>query len=93
MNKPDSYIDRNLFNEGIFDLIEEYLVNSEAYKDEVLAVQKKTKEFLLVSENELDQQWDIYPITRFLRKNEDESGMEVDIDATLDLADSYFFLR
>jgi len=93
MNKPDSYIDRNLFNEGICDLIEVYLDNVEAYTDEVLAVQKKTKEFQLVSENELDQQWDIYPLKRFLRKKEDGSGMEVDIDATLDLADSYFFLR
>ena len=93
MNKPDSYIDRNLFNEGICDLIEEYLKNTEAYSNEVVAVQKETKEIRLIYENELDQQWDIYPIESFIRKNEDGTGMEVDIDATLDLADSYFFLR
>ena len=93
MDKPNSYIERNLFNEGICDLIEEYLDNVESYTDEVLAVQIKTKELQLISKNELDQKWDIYPIKRFLRKNEDGSGMEVDIDATLDLADSYFFLR
>jgi len=93
MDKPDSYIDRNLFNEGICDLIEEYLKNTEAYSNEVVAVQKETKEIRLIYENELDQQWDIYPIESFIRKNEDGTGMEVDIDATLDLADSYFFLR
>jgi len=93
MNKPDSYIDRNLFNERICDLIEEYLDNVEAYTDEVLAVQKTTKELHLLSETVLDQQWNIYPIKKFLRKSEDGSEMEVDIDATLDLADSYFFLR
>ena len=93
MNKPDSYIDRNLFNERICVLIEEYLENEDAYSNEVLAVQKKTKELQLISEKELNQQWDIYPLKRFLRKKEDGSGMEVDIDATLDLADSYFFLR
>jgi hypothetical protein len=93
MDKPDSYIDRNLFNEGICGLIDEYLDNVEAYTNEVLAVQKKTKKLQLASENELNQEWDIYPIKRFLRKNEEGSGLEVDIDATLDLADSYFFLR
>ena len=93
MKIPDSYIDRNQFNEGICDLIEEYLENADAYNDEVIAVQKTTKELQLISANEVDNNWDTYPILSFLREREDGTGKEVDIDATLDLADTYYFLR
>lgn len=93
MDKPDNYIERNFFNEELCDLIEEYLENTETYSNEVVAVQKETKKIQVISENELDQKWDVYPIDRFIRKVEDVSGLEVDIDATLDLADSYFFVR
>ena len=47
MKKSDSYIDRNLFNEEICDLVEEYLSNKDAYTDEVVAIQKKQKKFNL----------------------------------------------
>jgi hypothetical protein len=93
MKKSDSYIDRNLFNEEICDLIQEYLVNIDAYTDEVVAIQKKTKEIQFISERKLNQNWEVYPINKFFRRNVDDTSFEVDIDATLDLADSYFFLH
>ena len=93
MKTQDNYVLRNLFNEEIFDLIEEYLENTEAYTDEILAVHKKSKKLQLISANEIDNNWDTYPISKFIRNNEDEKELEPDVDATLDLADSYFFVR
>jgi hypothetical protein len=93
MKKSDSYLDRNLFNEEICDLVEEYLSNKDAYTDEVVAIQKKTKKIKFLSERELNQNWEVYPINKFLRRNVDDTSFELDIDATLDLADSYFFFH
>ena len=93
MKKSDSYIDRNLFNEEICDLVEEYLSNKDTYTDEVVAIQKMTKEIQLISERKLNHNWEVYPINKFLRRNVNDTSFEVDIDATLDLADSYFFLH
>ena len=80
-------------NEEICDLVEEYLSNKDAYTDEVVAIQKKTKEIQFLSERELNQNWEVYPINKFLCRNVDDTSFELDIDATLDLADSYFFLH
>ena len=93
MKKQESYVSRNLFNEEIFDLIEEYLGNSDSYSNEVLAVHKKSKDLQLISPKEIDENWDTYPISKFIRKDEEGIGLEPDVDATLDLADSYFFVR
>ena len=93
MKTQDSYVSRNHFNEEIFDLIEEYLENSDSFTDEVLAVHKKSKELQLISPNKINEDWDTYPISKFIRKEADGIGLETDVDATLDLADSYFFLR
>ena len=91
MNITDSYIDRNLFNQKLFDLIEDYLDNPDEYANEVIAVNSRSKEIQLNSPENLDSNWETYPITQFIHN--DENGLEPDVDATLDLADSYFFLK
>ena len=93
MEKLDSYIDRNLFNQKVVDLIVENLDNSEALTDEVVAVHKITKELKMISISTIGSDWDTYPILSFIRVNEFGTGKEVDIDATLDLTDTYYFLR
>jgi hypothetical protein len=93
MKTQDNYIARNLFNEVVFALISEYLENEDAFTDEVVAVNLNTKELQLISPKMLEAGWESYPVSQFIRKNEDGSGLEPDVDATLDLADNYFFPR
>jgi len=93
MKTSDSFVTRNLFNEEVFGLVKEYLENDEAYTDEGVAVNIKTKEIKLISPKQLDINWEFYPIGQFIRKNEEGTDLEPDVDATLDLADKYFFLR
>ncbi|MDR3653232.1 MAG: hypothetical protein P4L34_09715 [Paludibacter sp.] len=93
MKAADSYVTRNLFNEEVFDLILEYLDNNVTFTEEGVAVNPKTKEIKLISPKELGSNWEFYPIAQFIRKNEAGTALEPDVDATLDLADKYFFLR
>ena len=94
MAEFDSYIERDRFNEKIFDLVNEYLNNFEAYPDNViLAIQNKTNDLQIISPDEIGNDWDIYNITSLIRENDLRTGKEVDIDATYDLANKYFFVR
>ena len=96
MNMSDlsSYTERDAFNEALCNLVEEYLQEKDAHPtDTVLAVNSKTKKIELGTKAEFAASWEIYPIENLIRDNEDNSGKEADIDATFDIASSFYFVR
>jgi hypothetical protein len=94
MNDYSSYVERDNFNEQIYELISEYIENSEAYpQDTVLAIENGSYKLKLSLESEIGTGWDIYQIETLIRPNESGCGKEVDIDASFDIASSYFFVR
>ena len=89
-----SHVDRDLFDQAIYDIVNDYLENNDSYPEEiVLAVRSETKELQLCTKEEVNEDWDTYPITSLIRDNEDGTKKEVDIDETYELASSYFFVR
>lgn len=94
MSDLSSYTERDTFNEALCNLVEEYLQNKDAYPgDTVLAVNGKTMEIELGTQVDFVTGWETYAIQSLIRNNEDNSGKEADIDATHELASSYFFVR
>lgn len=94
MSDYSSYTERDAFNEALCNLVEEFLQDKDAYPDDtVLAINNKTMEIELGTPTVFISGWESYPIQNFIRINEDNSGVEVDIDATHELASSYFFVR
>lgn len=94
MSDYSSYTERDAFNEALCNLVEEYLQDKDVYsEDTVLAIKSKTMEIELGSQTDFIKGWETYPIQSLIRNNEDNSGKEADIDATHELASSYFFVR
>jgi len=94
MSDYSSYTERDAFNEALCNLVEEYLQDKDAYPDDtVLAVNRKTMEIQLGTQADFVPDWETYAIQSLIRNNEDNSGKEVDIDATHELASSYYFVR
>jgi hypothetical protein len=94
MSDLSSYTERDAFNEALCNLVEEYLQDKDAYpEDTLLAINNKTKEIELGTQADFVTGWKTYPIQSLIRNNEDNSGKEADIDATHELASSYFFVR
>ena len=94
MSDYSSYIQRDAFNEALCNLVEEYLQDKDAYPhDTVLAVNSKTMEIEIGTQADFVTGWETYPIQSLIRNNEDNLGKEADIDATPELASSYFFIR
>ena len=94
MSDYSSYTERDAFNEALCNLVEEYLQEKDARStDTVLAVNKKTKKIQLGTKIEFAAGWETYPIGNLIRDNEDNSGTEADIDATFEIASSFFFVR
>lgn len=94
MSDYSSYVERDNFNEQIYELISEYIENSEAYpQDMVLAIENGSNKLKLSPESEIGTGWDVYQIETLIRLNESGKGKEVDIDASFDIASSYFFVR
>lgn len=92
--KTDSFVACNLFHEKLIDLVSDYIENSDVYPEEsCIAIQKKSLDIELLIHEEAHSNWETYPISLFMRLNEYKRGKEVDIDATLDIADRYYFLR
>jgi len=93
---PDysSHTERDAFNEALCNLVEEYLQDKEAYRtDTILAINSKTTEIQLGVKSDYLIGWDTFPIENLIRDNEDNTGKEADIDATFELASSYFFVH
>lgn len=94
MSDLSSYTERDAFNEALCNLVEEYLQDKDAYPaDTVLAIKEKTMEIELGEQANFIKGWNTYAIQSLIRNNEDNSGQEADIDATHELASSYFFVR
>lgn len=94
MGDYSSYIERDQFNEKIFELVEEFLEDINSYPtDLVLAIQNETYELKLCSPNDIVGNWDTYKISSLLRDNESQTGKEVDIDTTNDIASHYYFVK
>lgn len=94
MSDFSSYTKRDAFNEALCNLVEEYIQDSDAYPaDMALAINTKTMEIELGSKTSFAAGWETYPIQSLIRNNEDNSEKEADIDATHELASSYFFVR
>jgi len=94
MSDFSSYTERDAFNEALCNLVEEYLQDKDVYSaDTVLAINDKTMEIELGKPTDFGTGWETYPIQTLIRNNENNSGEEVDIDATHELASSNFFVR
>ena len=94
MSDYSNYTERDAFNEALCNLVEEYLQDKDVYsEDTVLAIKNKTMEIELGSQTNFITGWETYPIQSLIRNSEDNSGKEADIDATHELASSYFFVR
>jgi hypothetical protein len=94
MKTMNAHIARNIFNEKIVDLVTDYLENIDVYpEDSCIAVRKQTGDLVLLRAIEAGNGWEIYPIDSFIHLNEHNEGIEVDIIATMDLADKYYLIR
>jgi len=94
MSDYSSYTERDAFNEALCNLVEEYLQEKDARStDTVLAINAKTKKIELGTKTEFAAGWETYPIENLIRDNEENSGTEADIDATFEIASSFFFVR
>ena len=94
MSDYSSYTERDAFNEALCNLVEEYLQEKDAHHtDTVLAVNKKTKKIKLGIKTDFAAGWETYAIENLIRDNEDNSGKEADIDATFEIASSFYFVR
>lgn len=93
MSDYSSYTERDAFNEALCNLVEEFLQDKAYPADTVLAIKEKTMEIELGEQANFIKGWKTYAIQSLIRNNEDNSGQEADIDATHELASSYFFVR
>ncbi len=94
MSDYSSYTERDAFNEALCNLVEEYLQEKDARTtDTVLAVNTKTKSIELGVKSEFAAGWETYQIENLIRDNEDNTGKEADIDATFEIASSFYFVR
>ena len=94
MSDYSSYTEIDAFNEALCNLVEEYLQDKDAYPaNTVLAINGKTMEIELGTPTDTLAGWETYAIQSLIRNNENNSGQEADIDATHELASSYFFVR
>ena len=86
--------DIRALEERIYDVVQEYLDNSDAYTQPVLHVYLDQDDMLHkaeVDDNLTGSEDDgIYPIATLLRKGED--GVEPDVDRISDIANSWIFL-
>ena len=94
MSDYNSYTERDAFNEALCNLVEEYLQDKDVYPaDTVLAVNGETMKIKLGVQADFATGWETYAIQNLIRNNDDNSGEEADVDATHELASSYFFVR
>jgi len=92
--KTDSQVDRIHFDVKIVDLVNNYLENRDVYpEDSCIAIKHRTYEIELLTPQEADKTWELYPVVDFLRQNENNNGLEADIDATWELSAKYYFVR
>ena len=86
--------DIRALEERIYDAVQEYLGNAEAYQNAVLHVYLDQDDMLHkaeIDDNLAGTEADgIYPIDTFLRQGED--GVEPDVDLISDIANSWIFL-
>jgi len=89
-----SYVERDLFNEKIYDSLNEHINDSIADLDnEVLVINIKTHEIQICNSNEVDDNWESYSLKSLIRLNEASKGIEIDIDETFEIANKYYFVR
>lgn len=94
MSDLSTYTKRDAFNETLYCLVEEYLNEKEAHTAEtVLAINRKTKATKLGTKTEFTAGWEIFPIDKLVRINDEDTAEEVDIDATFEIASSFYFVR
>ena len=94
MEDFSSYVDRDLFNEKIYDSINEHLNLTIADLDnEILAINIKTFEIQICNFKDVDNKWDSYKLKSLIRSKENGVGIEVDIDETFEIANKYYFVR
>ena len=92
--KTDSQVDRIHFDVKIVDLVNNYIENASVYpEDSCIAIQNRSLEIELLTAQQADKKWKLYPIVDFLRQNENNNGLEADIDATWSLSAKYYFVR
>jgi len=94
MSDLSTYTKRDAFNEILYNMVEEYLNEKDAHPAEtVLAINRKTKATKLAAKTDFTAGWELYPIDKLIRLNEDNETEEVDVDATFDIASSIYFVR
>lgn len=94
MSDLSTYIQRDAFNEILYSMVKEYLNEKEASSAEsVLAINRKTKATKLGTKTEFTADWELFPMDKLIRLNDDDSSEEVDIDATFEIASLFYFVR
>ena len=94
MSDYSSYAERDAFSQDIYDLVNEYLLDPNAFpEDVVLAINNKTNEIQLGSQTSFSVDWETYPIQTIIRNNDDNTAKEVDNDVAYEIASSFFFVR
>jgi hypothetical protein len=94
MSDLSSYTKRDAFNEILFSVIDEYLQEKDAHETNVvLGINRKTKATKLGAKTDFTDSWELYPIDKLIRISDDNETEEVDVDATFDIASSFYFVR
>jgi hypothetical protein len=94
MSDLSTYTKRDAFNETLYCVVEEYLNEKDTHPAEkVLAINRKTKATKMGTKTEFTPGWELYPIDKLIRINDENETVEVDIDATFDIASSFYFVR
>jgi hypothetical protein len=93
MGDYNTYIERDTFNEVIYESIKEVLDEDSSINDLFLAIKKEDFEISIGQEIEFDDKWDTYPLENFVRQSSENNSLEVDIDSTFEIASSYFFVK
>lgn len=90
--KQDTIQELRTFDDQIFEAVQEFLNNKEAYStDCVLAINAKTKNISIASPSDCAK-CDQYALASLIRISE-QGSPEPDCDATHDLAAQYYFVR
>lgn len=91
--KYDSIQDIRAFDQLIWDKVQEYIEDKDAYSsDTVLGIHSSTYEVIVDSAKNLSDDYELYQLSTLIRLDE-QGSLEPDCDATNEVANKYFFVR
>ena len=90
--KQDTIQDLRVFEEKIFDVIQEYIDDLEIYSSDASMVINKSTLDISIENAAMSDNYDIYPIQNLVEKGDDDI-LEPCADTIADIASKYFFVR